>query len=124
MKILNQTERWSSKVNFVDENNVFLGYDMEQTCCEDADWFIGNEPHNEVPVNVEALQDVDVSAFMFDTSYFKQAIGEFDCGGMVIFRITNGEQEKFIHLFNVHNGYYAHGFEFRINDTLIKEDSL
>ena len=28
------------KVNFVDENNVILGYDMNQNCCEDADWFI------------------------------------------------------------------------------------
>lgn len=28
------------KINFVDENNVLLGYDMSQDCCEHADWFI------------------------------------------------------------------------------------
>ena len=27
------------KVNFVDENNVFVGYDMRQSCCEQAGYF-------------------------------------------------------------------------------------
>ena len=30
------------KVNFVDENNVFVGYDLLQDCCEDANWFIAD----------------------------------------------------------------------------------
>ena len=24
-----------SKINFVDENNVFVGYDLSQNCCSD-----------------------------------------------------------------------------------------
>ena len=27
------------KINFVDKNNVVLGYDMNQDCCENANWF-------------------------------------------------------------------------------------
>ena len=42
MKIFNKLEKngWGRKVNFVDENNVVLGYDMSQDCCERAGWFI------------------------------------------------------------------------------------
>lgn len=37
------------KINFVDENNVFLGYSMGQDCCEYAEWFISDDPQNDRP---------------------------------------------------------------------------
>jgi hypothetical protein len=43
---------------------------------------------------------------------------------MVIFRITDGAAEKFVHLFNCHNGYYGHGFGFKVGDTMIREGGL
>ncbi len=33
------------KVNFVDESNVLLGYDMGSLCCEYADWIISEDPN-------------------------------------------------------------------------------
>ena len=44
MKIFEGKESsWSDKVNFVDGNDVFVGYDLGQCCCENADWFISEK---------------------------------------------------------------------------------
>jgi hypothetical protein len=126
MKIFNAEEPWVEKVNFVDENNVYLGYDMSQDCCEEANWFI-SDTVCEKPMD-RNIDEVDLSDWVFDTSYFKQIVSDdeylFDGGGMVVFRIVNGENEKFIHLYNIHNGYYGHGFDFKINDKTIQSDTL
>lgn len=112
------------KVNFVDENNVFLGYDMNQDCCEHADWFIADTPQEVLP-ETEREGIPDLKGFVFDTAFFKQVEGgDFDCGGMAIFRIVNKEAEKFVHIFNTHNGYYGHGFDFAIGGKTAREGTL
>lgn len=117
------TRNWGNKVNFVDENNVFVGFNMDQDCCEYADWFISEHPQNTY-VNVGDKQH-DVSQFVFDRAYFRQVDGgDFDGGGMVIFRLHDGGRELFLHIFNAHNGYYGHGFEFTAGDEKIKEGVL
>lgn len=128
MRIFNQVERFENKVNFVDENNVYLGYDLDQCCCEDANWFISDRPCNKCPEDA-AIHDTDWSGWVFDTAYFQQVFDtdgkwHFDGGSMVIFRIVNGDREMFIHLYNVHNGYYGHGFDFKVNDQTIREGCL
>jgi len=124
MKVYNENNSsWGSKINFVDENNVYLGYDLSQSCCEHADWFIADKPCQDV--QEQADQNPDLTGFVFDTIYFKDASEDFhDQGGMVVFRITNGTQEKFIHLYNCHNGYYSHGFEFKAGDSSIRYSSI
>lgn len=125
MKIFDKVERFEEKVNFVDENNVYLGYSMDQCCCENADWFIANEPSDKImPRTIGA--DADWSGWTFDPDYFRSVYNdrEFDGGGMVIFRIVNGEREMFIHLYNVQNGYYGHGFTFEIDGKKVRDDCL
>lgn len=116
------------KVNFVDENNVFCGYSLMQDCCEYADWFIDSSIWNEqYPQDIEKPQplDEDFSGWVFDKTFFKKiSAGCLDEGSMAVFRITKGKEEKFIHIFNSHNGYYCHGFEFKDNDDIIKEGVL
>ena len=112
------------KVNFVDENNVFLGYDLEQDYCEHADWFVADTPQEGWP-ETEREGIPDLKGFAFDPAFFKQVdCGEFDGGGMAIFRIVNGETEKFVHIFNWHNGYYGHGFDFTIGGKSACEGTL
>lgn len=112
------------KVNFVDENNVILGYDMNQNCCEDADWFIADTPREYEP-GMERQATPDLKGFVFDTEFFKESDGDcFDGGGMVIFRIVNGSSEKFIHLFNIQNGYYGHGFDFVVGSETVIDGTL
>lgn len=131
MKIFNKSEGWNSKVNFVDENNVVLGYDTHQSCCECADWFISDKIEDKwadscapegLTIELDGwvfdkhFQFIDVSS---DSSY-----PPLDAGSCVVFRIVKGEDEKFIHLYNCHNGYYYHGFDFSDNETLITEGCL
>ena len=117
------------KVNFVDENNVFCGYDLNQDCCEYADWFIDSKIwRDDIPDDSKNLQpiDEDLSGWVFDKEFFEE-IGnseKYDEGGMVVFKITKGKEEKFIHIFNSHNGYYSHGFEFKSGDDVIKASYL
>ena len=114
----------AGKVNFVDENNVFLGYDLEQNCCEQADWFVADTPQEGQP-ETESKGTPDLEGFVFDPAFFKQVDGgDFDSGGMAIFRIVNGGDEKFIHIFNAHNGYYGHGFEFTVGGKAVREGNL
>jgi hypothetical protein len=119
MKIFERDE----KINFVDENNVLLGYDMGQCCCENADWFIADEPQEKRPEEFSKPEVLD--GWLFDKSFFKSVTAyEFDSGGMAIFRITKGDEQKFIHIFNSHNGYYGHGFEFKEGNEIIKSETL
>lgn len=122
----------SSKVNFVDKNNVVLGYETTQQCCEEADWFIADAVTRKILYNESKC--TDLPGYVFDTSYFIEIdyINDPDLEGenllyegkMVVFRIIKGTQQKFIHLFNVHNGYYSHGFNFKNNNDLLRSDEL
>ena len=127
MRVFDKVEGWGSKVNFVDENNVVLGYDLSQDCCEWADWFISDSMLNDVgnDIDVNVGRDTDLTKYRFDTQFFMEHEGGLlDSGKMVVFRIFDGENEKFIHLFNCHNGYYSHGFDFVINNKVVREDYL
>jgi hypothetical protein len=118
--------KWGDKVNFVDVNNVFVGYDMGQDCCEYADWFISNNIEKQTePVGVDS-PDEDYSEWVFDRDFFLEPedFQGLDDGGVVVFRLVNGDSEKFLHLFNSHNGYYGHGFEFGIDGKVLNGDTL
>lgn len=122
MKIFNRTQNWLDKVNFVDDNNVLVGYDITQLCCEHADWFIIDRPQTEIPSCLEAVQPTDLPGWCFDKHYFKQ--DESTGTNFAIFRLTKGDEELFLHLFNCHNGYYSHGFEFESANNIINKGYL
>ena len=99
-------------INFVDENNVFLGYDLNQDCCENADWFIAAEPQLK-PIKRDN-DNPSLDGWLFDRDWRMEIKGgPLDEGRMLAFRIRKGPSEQFIHIFNEHNGYYAHGFTFQ-----------
>lgn len=35
-----EPKEWRGKVNFVDKNNVLVGFDDDQNCCEQCGWFL------------------------------------------------------------------------------------
>jgi len=127
MKIFAESCDFPSKVNFVDENNVFLGYDLSQDCCEQADWFISDKIESDIPEDSKLAVVEDLSEFSFDTEFkCKINMGKsLDEGECAVFKIVKkyGE-EKFIHIFNSHNGYYCHGFNFKNGEDVIFEGTL
>jgi hypothetical protein len=124
---------WDEKVNFVDENNVVLGYDMGASCCESFGWYVAEE----IVCNPDLEDEPEPlwKDWVFDPAFFKEVEpvrGEhgysvLDEGGCVAFRLVRKdgrEGELFLHLFNAHNGYYGHGFEFKVGDEVVRHDSL
>lgn len=130
MTIFNQTPTWPDKVNFVDENNVVLGYDLEQTCCEWSGWFIADQPYETLTLEqlsqLASPQKASVESmpgWVFDTDYARRVTG-LDClesGNLLIVRLVRGADEKFLHVFNAHNGAYGHGFTFQVGPALTAE---
>ena len=132
MKIFNKGSGWEEKVNFVDKNNVFVGYDRAQTCCEHASWFISDKEENED--REDNGINTGLEDYIFDTGYFKEvepkkeADDSWSCldqGGMVRFKlIADNKPDLYLHIFNSHSGHYGHGFEAKIGDTSWKKGWL
>ena len=123
--IWNLTETFPGKVNFIDSNNVILGYDLSQSCCEHAFWTISEKQDGSDPIHKggeEAMQEIELDEYCFDPQFCdRESAGED--GGVAIFKLRGWKlPDLFIRLENHHNGYYSHGFTFR--GAVIIEDSL
>lgn len=115
----------NSRMNWVDSNNVFVGFYNEQDCCEE--WggdFFSSLNEDAVRVNI----DEDKNDYVFDTSvYIEDFAWEEDYGKDIYraaFKLTNGKKDIFLVIWNKHNGYYAHGFRFCNGDTVIMKGSI
>ena len=110
------------KINFVDEKNVFVGFDYQACCCEQFGYFFSKtEPLTE---DVKGEKDFDPEGYCFDKEFYKtQDAGE--AGAEAIFRLTHpSKPEIFLTLFNHHNGYYAHGFTMTVDGENLRSASL
>jgi len=122
---IKQEDRFCQKLNFVDENNVVLGYDYMEDCSEEFGWFIADTlVAEDVDTSEEYKLDFDISNYHFNAHFFATIQEQGDWGGTAVFQITDGVNKKYLHIFNYHNGYYAHGFEFTRGDWKIQEGSL
>lgn len=112
MKIFNSFGQ-EEKINFVDENNVFVGFDMIQRCCEDFGYFITDKIYKKI---IKNLPVPSIENFNFDTTFFEKHTfriheSEDKSEEIVIFKlIDKNNKELYLHLYNYHNGYYMHGF--------------
>ena len=128
MKIFNRTDTWLEKVNFVDKNNCLIGYDLTQSCCETADWFISDSKQSEPQSRTET--PTELPDWEFDPTFIEfvrpggDSYSPLDEGGMVIFRLVNNSAEKFLHLYNCHNGYYSHGFTFTSSNEVLHKGHI
>jgi hypothetical protein len=130
VKVIKIKDEYNDKVNFVDSNNLFIGYDLRQHCCEYAYWFICDRE-----ITIDELRDfsdkkieefilnnqkTEYFCYYFDEEYYKY-IEDADnetCKSNIniaIFRLINDRDDredkcKYLHLVNCQNGYYGHGF--------------
>lgn len=119
------------KINFVDDNNVLVGFDYRASCCECFGYFISelepvncqNISYDHEPIggnyNLIICSEYDFSEYNFDTNYFKNDFNEY-----VIFKITNNQKSLYLCLYNHHNGYYGHGFHMEIGGKTIASGVL
>lgn len=117
----NQIDDWEGKHNFVDKNNVLVGYDTSQQCCEHAGWYIADRIRDDVNEDDSITSGLD--GYVFDINFMELNHSIDHCcegGGIVVFRLyEEGNPDLFLHLFNVHNGYYSHGFTMTQNGVII-----
>lgn len=126
-KIWNCAPPFDSKVNFVDSNNVILGYDMGQYCCENAFWTISESKDGLNPIHTgltNVPQEIELDGYIFDKDFLEmQENGNSDMDDYqdtAIFKLISCDKNKpdlYIKLENHHNGYYSHGFIFRGETT-------
>lgn len=119
LKVFGVNEGWDSKVNFVDDKNVFVGFDTLQDCCEHVDWFISDKITEYRAFDgfdhfVESNKPKELKGYVFDRGFFCSIeSSSLEAGKMVVFKLIHKDSNPlYLHLFNCHNGYYAHGFVF------------
>ena len=118
------------KVNFVDENNVLVGFDFYASCCENFGYFFSKGIPTEIPENTETdgvdqkhLVPSDLEGFVFDTTFCKE-VEMGDEQYIATFRLTRRNEERFLTLYNCHNGYYGHGFEMKLGKRCVFDGCL
>jgi len=122
--VIDNPASWGDKVNFVDSNNVVVGYDLGQNCCEHAGWYISEI---ECCDSDDSRRVPDVDSYIFDVDYFECVSDStcFDDGGLARFRLVHpNKPDLFLHIFNSHNGYYGHGFSVEHSGKTIIDSSL
>ena len=120
-----------NKTNFIDENDVFVGFDTDQQCCEEWNWFIAKDKNegsfegSKVIPKVEL--SVELNGYVFDTKYFntKEIEGSETRERIAQFRLVKkGEKNLYLNLTNSHNGYYSHGFTAIVGGEVWQEGSV
>lgn len=132
MKVFDQIKGFEDKVNFVDENNVVVGYNLYASCCERAGYFFSDKEDESIRDGDYYLDDDDIhyknviteetlEKYVFDAEYCKYG------DSVVIFKlISNLENYNpvYLYLYNIHNGYYAHGFAMKKDGIPIVDDTI
>lgn len=120
------------KLNVVDSNNNLVGFDLEDSCCASGGYFITDDIKKKDFDNVKGIPDIDFQNYVFDQNFFEDVRDGHGEGGAVVFKMRPqygwdyDEDENlpdlYLHLFNVHNGYYSKGFKYSFRE--IKEGSI
>jgi hypothetical protein len=125
--IWHMTATFPSKVNFIDSNNVLLGYDLHQCCCENAFWTVSESLDGSDPLhsgdNSSDPQEISLERYVFDPDFYQLHEDEGREEYVAIFRLVGlsnwhhglrlaDSPDLYVRLGNHHNGYYSHGFTF------------
>ena len=131
MKIFTQENSFFGRINFIDKNNVVVGWSNDASCCESFGWFISKEKYklkddDVYPEELSEIKDLDLDPYEFNPKFFEtQEIDKGHSeGGIAIFELTHEDNKLYLHFHNYHNGYYGHGFEMAIKTPDNKETTI
>ena len=134
----------NGSVNIIDKNDVFVGYDVNASCCEYANIgfsYFKPKSWTEVDADHENFKGIKIQQpqwdsnitfepdflvdYEFDPIFIIQNEAGEDDGNMVTFRCTRHKSKNiYLTLFNVHNGYYSHGFSMNYGTDIIYKDHI
>lgn len=113
---------FNRKVNFVDTNNRFVGYDIDPNCCEQFGYFISDKSDIkdiDTTIGEQEIDEKELVGYVFDPKYMVDGANEdtyeqtrFVCFKLIPHYSDDSNPPKYLYLYNCHNGYYSHGFEF------------
>lgn len=112
-----QADDWSNKWNFIDANNVLVGFDSEHACCEYFGYRFGS-----VPFGDDASDDaasLEPYVFVRDQEPQSRRVGPVSCGDdeMSFRMVADGKPDLWLTIYNYHEGYYMHGWTFGPKDA-------
>lgn len=124
MRVFTPTNTPWHKVNFVDGNNVLVGFNMDSNCCESFGYSIRSEISTDG--SEETPAESELEPYFFDPAFTPvENGGPYDEGGSISWRlVAEGLPPLFLTLFNYHNGYYSHGFTVEKDGKVVREGSL
>lgn len=112
IKALTNKRVWQSKTNWIDQNNIVVGYDSCQQCCEIFGWGVYNlETREKVSDDPDGLpyhfgEECDYETFEPDAD--RDSCVDID---QIELLPDDGRSPVLVlEFFNCHNGYYAHDF--------------
>lgn len=96
------------RINFIDDNDNFVGFDFESCCCENFGWHAATELTAIAPDKEPSLDgfrfDTSIEPLDVDSSDDEEAVVAFKC-------VNDAGDVVYLHLSNSHNGYYSHGWD-------------
>lgn len=113
------------KINFVDNNDVLVGFSLVEHCCEYFGWFYSLAPPKSID-DADVIEPENLENYIFDSNFFQEVNDEAVVheGGMVTFKLTNEQKVLYLSLFNTHNGHYTHGFHVTVSGKNLNEGAL
>lgn len=129
MKLIQNSHvpEWNGKFNWVDDFNVVVGFDSEQSCCESFGYEYALSVTAGWDDQVTLKDHPDISAYRFDPTFYHEYGPSKKDDGLqaVAFRmVADDKPELFLILVNSHNGYYSHGFEISVDGKSVRDGSL
>lgn len=113
------------KINFIDSNDVFVGFDNMQSCCEDFGYCIteGQPAESSEDCQESAL---NLEGYVFDTDFFNESSfdGDSESATAIFKLVQQGLPDLYLTLYNSHNGYYSHGFDATVGGEHWQEGRL
>jgi len=85
-----------------DKQEIFLGIDNGQCCCEDWGYFMSQDDFSD-------FIDADfLGVKVVDTHLSTKKLPDFDCGGVMFVNVETSKGLLQFTAYNSHNGYYGH----------------
>lgn len=134
-----------NKINFIDQNDVLVGFDNQGGCCERFGYYYARniadltKLRDQIRTRVNKHEgywsssmgfedaSVDLEVYSFDPGFFLHDSADYngDSFDLAIFKLIDGQHNQlYLVLFNSQNGYYSHGFEFSNQGKITQQGTL